>query len=108
MGILMHRINFVIAAALVVAGSIHTMAQQQAGNGVSAAPKTAARAATNPNPAGARLLPGTRGNIFTTIQGNALNSTNGALPNSPVRLRDARFGRVIDSQLTDRSGMFSF
>jgi hypothetical protein len=25
-----------------------------------------------------------------------------------VRLRDARFGRVIDSQLTDRSGMFVF
>ena len=103
----MHRLNFVITAALIVTGSVHTMAQP-AGSGVSGAPKTAARAATNPNPAGARLLPGTRGNIFTTIQGNALNSTNGALPNSLVRLRDARFGRVIDSQLTDRSGMFSF
>jgi hypothetical protein len=68
-----------------------------------------AHAATNPKPVGARVLPGTRGNVLTTIiQGNALNSTNGALPNSMVRLRDARFGRVMDAQITDSSGMFAF
>jgi hypothetical protein len=55
-----------------------------------------------------RLLPGTRLNLLTMIQGNALNSTNGALPNSMVRLRDARFGRVTDSTVTDLSGLFSF
>ena len=25
-----------------------------------------------------------------------------------VRLRDARFGRIVDTQLTDKSGMFAF
>jgi hypothetical protein len=45
---------------------------------------------------------------LTTIQGNALNSTNGQMSNVIVRLRDARFGRIVDSQLTDKSGMFAF
>lgn len=55
-----------------------------------------------------RLLPGTRGNILTMIQGNALNSTNGSLPDSMVRLRDARYGRIVDTQITDKSGLFTF
>ena len=42
------------------------------------------------------------------IRGNALNSTSGALPNSLVRLRDARLGRIVDTQLTDQSGLFTF
>jgi hypothetical protein len=45
---------------------------------------------------------------LTSIQGNALNSTNGAVPDTTVRLRDARFGRIVDTQMTDKSGMFSF
>src|SRR5687767_10089192 len=49
------------------------------------------------------VLPGTRGNAFVTIQGNALNSTNGPMPNGLVRLRDARLGRVVNTQLTDQS-----
>jgi hypothetical protein len=49
-----------------------------------------------------------RSNGFTTIQGNALNSTNGAVNNAIVRLRDARFGRIVDTQLTDKSGLFAF
>ena len=55
-----------------------------------------------------RLLPGTRAAVFSTIQGNALDSTNGALPNTPVRLRDARYGRIAASQATDTAGVFSF
>src|SRR5579864_4855907 len=52
---------------------------------------------------------GARSEAFsTTIQGNALTSTNGQLANTIVRLRDARFGRIIDSQLTDESGLFAF
>lgn len=47
-------------------------------------------------------------NVFTTIQGNALNSTNGALPYNAVRLRDAHAGRIIGSQVTDKSGLFAF
>jgi hypothetical protein len=54
------------------------------------------------------LLPGTRSSATTTIQGNALNSTNGAMPNTLVRLRDARLGRIVDSQLSDKSGLFAF
>src|SRR5262249_38367954 len=47
-------------------------------------------------------------NAFGTIQGNALNSTNGQLPYVTVRLRDARFGRVMGSQVTDQTGLFTF
>jgi hypothetical protein len=53
-------------------------------------------------------LPGTRSNLFTTIQGNALSSTNAAVVNTLVRLRDARYGRIVDTQLTDTSGLFTF
>src|SRR5262245_19262373 len=56
----------------------------------------------------ARMLPGTRGNVLTTIQGNALTSTNGPLANAGVRLRDARSGRIVDTQYTDESGLFAF
>jgi hypothetical protein len=56
----------------------------------------------------ARTLPGTREAVFGTIQGNALNSVNGPLPDSLVRLRDARYGRILESQLTDRAGVFVF
>ena len=44
----------------------------------------------------------------TTIQGNALDATNGNLPNAVVRLRDARFGRIVDTEFTDKSGLFTF
>jgi hypothetical protein len=54
------------------------------------------------------VLPGTRASAFATVQGNALNSTNGALPNHVVRLRDARMGRIVDTQNTDQSGLFMF
>jgi hypothetical protein len=42
------------------------------------------------------------------IQGNALDSTNGAINDAIVRLRDARFGRIVDTQLTDKAGLFTF
>jgi len=44
----------------------------------------------------------------TVIHGNALDSTDGQLSNAVVRLRDARFGRIIETQYTDQSGMFAF
>ncbi len=58
--------------------------------------------------AAAKLLPGTRAGVLSSIQGNAVTSTNGSLANSLVRLRDARFGRIIDTVMTDKSGMFAF
>src|SRR5712692_878441 len=54
------------------------------------------------------LLPGTRGSVYTTIQGNALNSTNGPLADATVRLRDVRYGRIIDTTTTDKTGLFTF
>jgi hypothetical protein len=44
----------------------------------------------------------------TIIQGNALSSTNAALPNVAVRLRDARTGRIVAATRTDKSGLFTF
>ena len=44
----------------------------------------------------------------TMIHGNALDSTDGQLANVMVRLRDARFGRIVETQYTDQSGMFAF
>ena len=58
--------------------------------------------------AATKLLPGTRAGVLSSIQGNAVTSTNGSLANSLVRLRDARFGRIIDTVMTDKQGMFAF
>lgn len=45
---------------------------------------------------------------LSMIQGNALTSTNGQLPDSMVRLRDARVGRILAAQRTDTAGLFAF
>jgi hypothetical protein len=87
------------ASVLFVAGSWSMSAQQQS---VTVAPRNAVKSAVP------KLLSGTRSNVLSTIQGNALNSTNGPMPYTPVRLRDARFGRIVDTQLTDKSGGFGF
>ena len=46
--------------------------------------------------------------LLSTIRGTALTSTNGQLANTPVRRRDARYGRVLTTQTTDESGGFAF
>ena len=95
--------NSVIVAALVMTGALHVSAQQPAvGNAVVKAP-AAVSSATTP-----RLLPGTRLDVLTTIQGQALDSTNGQLPQTLVRLRDARVGRIVESKITDKDGTFAF
>ena len=88
------------APALVAIATVCTSAQQAATPGVRA-------------PTGVpRTLTGGAGvvdvHVLCTIQGNALTATDAPLPNAPVRLRDARFGRIVSRQLTDQSGMFSF
>ena len=88
-----------LTGVLTVAPAV--LAQQQ----VASAPPPSANIGTVR--AGARV--GARTQVFsTTIQGNALSSTNGQLVDTPVRLRDARYGRVMDTQLTDKSGLFAF
>jgi len=69
---------------------------------------SAAEPSANPNPVTRTRTIGVRPNPFATIQGNALNSTNGALPYNAVRLRDARAGRIIETGTTDKSGLFEF
>lgn len=70
------------------------------------APRPAAQAmARQPGP---RTLAGTRDSIFATIQGNALDAANHPLADGVVRLRDARFGKVSSSELTDKAGLFAF
>ena len=92
----MSRILAVASALLIVGGSWSVSAQPE-----SVGPRAAAKS-TVPR------LPGPRSNVLTIIQGNALNSTNTPMPDTLVRLRDARFGRVIETQTTDKSGMFAF
>jgi hypothetical protein len=86
---------------LIFAASLHGIAQQQAGSQRRANVWIVARA-------GSQTLATVRPDLVGTIQGNALNSTNGQLANTPVRLRNARYGGVIETQITDRSGIFTF
>jgi hypothetical protein len=55
-----------------------------------------------------KLLPGTKSAVLSSIQGNAVTSQNGALVNTAVRLRDARYGRIVETVTTDKQGMFAF
>ena len=84
--------RLVCLIALLSTSSLHTAAQQQAA-ATTAAPRVGAPRS---------------GSFSSTIQGHVLTSTNGAMPNVTVRLRDARFGRIVDTQLTDASGLFTF
>jgi hypothetical protein len=92
------------AGVLVVLGALPAAAQQPVPAATPATSVTTVARAT----AAPKLLPGTRAGVFTTIQGNALSSTNGSLPNTLVRLRDARFGRIVNTTLSDQSGLFAF
>jgi len=89
-----------VGAVSILAASLPLAAQAPA----TTTPATASRAATRGS---TKLLPGTHGNVLTTIQGNALTSINGPLPDAIVRLRDARFGHIIDIQTTVKAGIFA-
>jgi hypothetical protein len=97
----MHRIPSIGVVAMILLVSSHAIAQTPA-HAIPAPPASAGAAPARP------LLAGTRGNAFAAIQGNALTSTNGQLADSLVRLRDARTGRILDVQVTDKSGLFAF
>jgi hypothetical protein len=96
----MNVIRWVGFGTVILAGTLHVAAEQAPL--ASATNRVVARVGGNSS--FATVSP----NAFGTIQGNALNSTNGQLPNVTVRLRDARFGRVMGSQLTDQTGLFTF
>jgi hypothetical protein len=88
-----------LVATLVAAGPLHLRAQQHTAG--AAQIRTSARGT-------GRIVARTRLDLFGTIQGNALTSTNGPLANAMVRLRDARFGRIVAVQPTDSTGLFTF
>ena len=58
--------------------------------------------------AGAKLLPGTRSGVLSTIVGKAVNAANVPMGGMPIRLRDVRFGRVVATTTTDKAGQFEF
>ena len=72
--------------------------------GHSRPPSAVVNARTGP----VKMLAGTKKSVLTTIQGNALNENDGALADAPVRLRDARIGRIVDTETTDKTGLFTF
>jgi Carboxypeptidase regulatory-like domain len=98
----MHRLRLFGLCALAVFSVTPSMAQQAPDASVASARATAVRTSLP------QVLPGTCPSAFATIQGNALDSTNGVLPNRPVRLRNTQSGRISGSQMTDTSGFFSF
>jgi hypothetical protein len=98
-------IRLAIGVCIVACASAHGFAQA----------KVAPQAATPSDPppsshvnASPKSLPGTRVESFATVHGKALDSTDASLPHSLVRLRDARMGQVVDTQVTDKNGLFSF
>jgi hypothetical protein len=93
----MSRLSIAVVLIAVAALSLHAQ-QQQTMNTAAGASTGIAAGVTSKN----------RQQPLTTIQGNALDSTNAQLRGAPVRLRDARFGRIVDTQLTDKSGLFAF
>src|SRR5687767_12755602 len=99
----MPRIYLGTVLTWVVVASLHVAAQDArppAESGMARA--TPVRVSTP------RVLPGTRADVFATIRGSALTSTNGSLATAAVRLRDARIGQIVATQVTDTSGMFAF
>src|SRR5262245_20111634 len=96
----MNVIRWAIVATLFAALSLPVTAEQQAGSPVRAN-------AGAFNQYGPRLAT-VRPDLVGTIQGNPLNATNGQLADMRVRLRNARFGGIIDTQVTDQSGIFTF
>jgi hypothetical protein len=56
----------------------------------------------------AKLLPGTRTNVLSTIEGTAVNAVNAPMSDTKIRLRDARYGRIVNTTTTDQAGAFAF
>jgi hypothetical protein len=104
----MLRILSSATAGWLILATTTVAAQQPTGTGKVPPPKPAVMARAMPRIEQPRILPGTSASVFSAIQGSALTSTNGILPNANVRLRNARIGQIVESQVTDRSGIFSF
>ena len=100
----MHRLRLGLGICTVALVSVAPLVAQQAPD----MPRVSVRSTAPARAVVPDVSPVTGRAVRTTIQGNALDSMNGPLANNSVRLRDARFGRIIDSQMTDTSGLFAF
>jgi len=97
----MSRLMYTAVAVVVATTPLMAGAQSIAPSRTTASVRSAVRSSA-PRPLTARPTG------LTTIHGNVLDATNGNLPNVVVRLRDARFGRIVDTEFTDKSGLFTF
>ncbi len=97
----MPRPKLFVALTLVLATGVEAAAQNRASRAV---PATAAAV----QPATPTVLPGTPATAFATIHVSAVSATNAALPGRLVRLRDARYGRMVAANKTDDAGTFTF
>jgi hypothetical protein len=86
-----------------IAATVHLGAQQKGRTSTAPPGLTGGRAPQTP-----KILPGTRPDVFSVIQGNALTAANTALSDTAVRLRDARSGQIVNTVSTDKSGLFAF
>jgi hypothetical protein len=91
---------FAIAATLLALTPASRAAEQSP---APAAPPSALSTRAN-----VRAIVDARQPALGIIEGNALDSNNAPLPNTLVRLRDVRYGRIVASQLTDKAGLFAF
>jgi len=96
----MHRIPIAVIGFIAIIS---------AGDAVAQTSRTATPRPANTAPTSSRtLLPGTPTGVFAILHGTALTSTNSPVPNSPVRLRDTRRGRIVAQLVTDKAGAFVF
>jgi hypothetical protein len=93
----MSRVSVSGTAALIVAASLFVQAQPQR-----PAPPPP-RPTLNGSARSVRVDPFT-----ATIQGTTLDSVSRPLASAVVRLRDARHGQILDTQVSDASGAFTF
>ena len=98
----MPRPKPIVVLALVLATGVEAAAQATAARGQ--VPTTTAPV----QPAKPVVLPGTPTAAFATIHVSAVSETNTALPRRLVRLRDARYGRMVAVNETDEAGTFTF
>ena len=56
--------------------------------------------------AASKLAP--RAGALSSIQGSAMTGSNGVLKDTVIRLRDVRYGKVVNTMMTDKQGAFVF
>jgi Carboxypeptidase regulatory-like domain len=85
----MHRLFVVFIGATLAAGSLDLSAQQ-------------------PPAASIQILRSTHAGPFSIIEGGVVDRLGAAVPNSLVRVRNARSGRIPENLVTDKRGAFAF